>query len=132
MSTPTTFAWNTAWNMKDIQFSVYRSVDTKTNFVKLKDITSTTDTLWNYTTNDNAPEAGKTYYYLIKATKTGFKEFNTDTVSVTSLPTITLNGTLATTRWLVAILENHQNADGTVNVPAALQPFLGMKKFELV
>jgi pectinesterase len=95
LSTPTTFAWNTAWNMKDIQFSVYRSVDTKTNFVKLKDITSTTDTLWNYTTNDNAPEAGKTYYYVIKATKTGFKEFNTDTVSVTSLPTITLNGTLS-------------------------------------
>ena len=45
----------------------------------------------------------------------------------------TLNGTLvATPRMIVAILENHQNADGTVNVPAALQPFLGMKKFEVV
>ena len=39
----------------------------------------------------------------------------------------TLNGTLATTRWLVAILENHQNADGSVNVPTALQPYLGGK-----
>lgn len=37
----------------------------------------------------------------------------------------TLNGTLATTRWIVAIMENHQNADGTVNVPKALQPYLG-------
>ncbi|QCY45856.1 Serine--tRNA ligase [Glutamicibacter creatinolyticus] len=37
----------------------------------------------------------------------------------------TLNGTLATTRWIVAILENHQNPDGTVNVPKALQPYLG-------
>ena len=37
----------------------------------------------------------------------------------------TLNGTLATTRWIVAILENHQNADGSVNVPKALQPYLG-------
>jgi seryl-tRNA synthetase len=37
----------------------------------------------------------------------------------------TLNGTLATTRWIVAILENHQQADGTVRVPKALQPFLG-------
>ncbi|MFC4369524.1 serine--tRNA ligase [Citricoccus nitrophenolicus] len=37
----------------------------------------------------------------------------------------TLNGTLATTRWLVAILENHQNPDGSVTVPAALQPYLG-------
>ncbi|NNG38213.1 serine--tRNA ligase [Flexivirga sp. ID2601S] len=40
-------------------------------------------------------------------------------------PVATLNGTLATTRWLVAILENHQQADGSVKVPAALQPFLG-------
>lgn len=37
----------------------------------------------------------------------------------------TLNGTLATTRWIVALLEHHQNADGSVNVPAALQKYLG-------
>jgi len=44
----------------------------------------------------------------------------------------TLNGTLvAIPRMIVAILENHQNADGTVSVPAALQPFLGMTRFEL-
>lgn len=37
----------------------------------------------------------------------------------------TLNGTLATTRWIVAMLENHQQADGSVRVPAALVPFVG-------
>ncbi len=37
----------------------------------------------------------------------------------------TLNGTLATTRWLVAILENHQQADGSVRVPTGLRPYLG-------
>ncbi len=37
----------------------------------------------------------------------------------------TLNGTLATTRWLVAILENNQQADGSVKVPEALQRFVG-------
>ncbi|MEO7126773.1 MAG: serine--tRNA ligase, partial [Nakamurella sp.] len=37
----------------------------------------------------------------------------------------TLNGTLATTRWLVAILENHQLPDGSVRVPEALRPGLG-------
>jgi len=48
-------------------------------------------------------------------------------------PVATLNGTLvAIPRMIVAILENHQNSDGTVNVPLALQPFLGMKRFELV
>ena len=37
----------------------------------------------------------------------------------------TLNGTLATTRWIVALLENHQLPDGSVRVPQALQPYLG-------
>lgn len=37
----------------------------------------------------------------------------------------TLNGTLATTRWLVAILETHQNGDGSVTIPEALRPYLG-------
>ena len=44
-------------------------------------------------------------------------------------PLATLNGTLcAMPRIIVAILENHQQADGTVTVPKALQPFLGGKK----
>ncbi len=38
----------------------------------------------------------------------------------------TVNGTLGTTRWLVAILENHQQADGSVVVPAGLRPFIGL------
>ncbi|MDQ1199523.1 serine--tRNA ligase [Rhodococcus sp. SORGH_AS_0303] len=37
----------------------------------------------------------------------------------------TLNGTLATTRWISAILENHQQPDGSVKIPAALVPFVG-------
>ncbi len=40
-------------------------------------------------------------------------------------PVATLNGTLATTRWIVALLENFQRADGTVEVPAGLRPYLG-------
>ena len=42
----------------------------------------------------------------------------------------TLNGTLATTRWLVAILENHQQPDGSVRVPAALVPYVGVEVLE--
>jgi seryl-tRNA synthetase len=40
----------------------------------------------------------------------------------------TLNGTLATTRWIVALLENHQQKDGSVRIPEALQPYLGGEK----
>lgn len=47
-------------------------------------------------------------------------------------PVATLNGTLATTRWLVAILETHQQADGSVRVPAALQAHLGTDVIPLV
>ena len=42
-------------------------------------------------------------------------------------PVATLNGTLvAIPRTIVAILENHQQKDGSVKVPKALIPFLGM------
>ncbi|HET9172675.1 MAG TPA: serine--tRNA ligase [Actinospica sp.] len=46
-------------------------------------------------------------------------------------PLATLNGTLcAMTRNIVAILENHQQADGSVRVPEALRPFLGKDVLE--
>lgn len=38
----------------------------------------------------------------------------------------TLNGSgLAVGRTLVAVLENHQNADGSISIPVALRPYLG-------
>ena len=38
----------------------------------------------------------------------------------------TLNGSaLAVGRALVAVLENGQNADGSINLPEALRPYLG-------
>ena len=51
--------------------------------------------------------------------------FSTDRGTETR-PVATLNGTLcAMTRTIVAILETHQQADGSVRVPAALRPYLG-------
>ncbi len=47
------------------------------------------------------------------------------TESGKTTPVATLNGTLATTRWIVAILETHQQKDGSVVVPSALRPYLG-------
>lgn len=40
-------------------------------------------------------------------------------------PVATVNGTIGTTRWIVALLENHQQGDGSVRVPEALRPYLG-------
>ena len=46
-------------------------------------------------------------------------------------PIATLNGTLcAMPRIIVALLENHQQADGSVLIPSALQPFLGRERLD--
>lgn len=45
--------------------------------------------------------------------------------TVKTQPVATLNGTLATTRWIVALFETHQRADGSVTVPEVLRPYLG-------
>ncbi|MDQ6658998.1 MAG: serine--tRNA ligase [Actinomycetota bacterium] len=42
----------------------------------------------------------------------------------------TLNGTLMTQRWIVSLLENHQQPGGSVVVPQALRPFLGKDVLE--
>jgi seryl-tRNA synthetase len=47
------------------------------------------------------------------------------TESGKTTPVATLNGTLATTRWIVAILETHQQEDGSVVIPEVLRPYLG-------
>jgi seryl-tRNA synthetase len=47
------------------------------------------------------------------------------TESGKTTPVATLNGTLATTRWIVAILETHQQEGGSVVIPEVLRPYLG-------
>lgn len=54
------------------------------------------------------------------------------TESGRTAPVATLNGTLATTRWIVALLETHQRPDGSVVVPEALRPYLGLDVLEPV
>ncbi|NMM24437.1 MAG: serine--tRNA ligase [Phycicoccus sp.] len=61
-----------------------------------------------------------------QARRLNIRERDPESASNATRHVATLNGTLGTTRWLVAILENHQQADGSVVVPAALRPFLGL------
>ena len=56
-----------------------------------------------------------------QACRLGIRERREDGMAAVA----TLNGTLATTRWIVAFLENHQQADGSIYVPEALRPYLG-------
>ena len=61
-----------------------------------------------------------------QARRLNIRERDPESASNATRHVATLNGTLGTTRWIVAILENHQQADGSVVVPAALRPFLGL------
>lgn len=57
--------------------------------------------------------------------------FSTDDGGSAIRPVATLNGTLtAITRAIVAVLETHQQPDGSVRVPAALRPWLGRDVLE--
>jgi seryl-tRNA synthetase len=60
-----------------------------------------------------------------QARRLDVREHNPRAGETGNRPVATLNGTLATTRWIVALLENHQLPDGSVRVPQALQPYLG-------
>jgi len=61
-----------------------------------------------------------------QARRLSIRERDPQAAGNTTRHVATVNGTLGTTRWLVAILENHQQADGSVVVPAGLRPFLGL------
>lgn len=67
-----------------------------------------------------------------QARRLGTRERTADTVDASgkvrrgrTRAVATLNGTLATTRWVVAILETHQQSDGSVRIPEALRPYMG-------
>jgi seryl-tRNA synthetase len=61
-----------------------------------------------------------------QARRLAVRERDPESATGATRPVATLNGTLATTRWLVAILENHQLADGSVRLPAALAELTGL------
>ena len=61
-----------------------------------------------------------------QARRLNIRERDPESTGTATRHVATLNGTLGTTRWIVAILENHQQVDGSVVVPAALRPFLGL------
>ncbi|MDR0432304.1 MAG: serine--tRNA ligase [Bifidobacteriaceae bacterium] len=60
-----------------------------------------------------------------QARRLGIRERDPAGDGTTTRAVATLNGTLATTRWIVALLENHQLEDGSVRLPQALRTELG-------
>jgi|GEM_PF-1046586 len=92
-TTNSTFNWNISWPMSDIQYDLYRSTD-NVSFSIVNTQTSLSDTAIHFNYSEAIPPPGQTFYYYINASKAGFSSHITDTISISSTPTITVTGTL--------------------------------------
>jgi pectin methylesterase-like acyl-CoA thioesterase len=93
-TTPSVFTWNPSWGIKDVKYEMLRSVDNKATFAPLYTVTAATDTAINFGTTDTVPLAGKTFFYVVRGTKTGLTTHISDTIEVSSIPTIISAGQL--------------------------------------
>lgn len=88
-----TITWNMSWPMSGITCALYRSND-RTNFSLISTQVSTEDSACNFSYSENIPPPGQTFYYIVRASKTGYTSTTSDTASVVSTPTITVSGTM--------------------------------------
>lgn len=87
----TSFTWNISWPIGGVRYEILRSIN-KITFTKVSEQISTNDSTVNYTYSENVPPPGITYYYLIQASKAGYNTHISDTVSISSTPTIKVTG----------------------------------------
>lgn len=92
-STPSLMRWNISWPMAGITYELFRSTD-KVTFSKINEQVAVNDTVVNFSYSEAIPPPGETYYYYVRASKSGLAPHLTDTVQVSSTPTITVSGTL--------------------------------------
>lgn len=87
------FTWNISWPIDNVKYEILRSSN-RINFTKVAEQTSPNDTAINYNYAEANPPAGSTYYYYIWSTKPGFKSHSSDTIEISSTPTIIVNGSM--------------------------------------
>ena len=92
------------------------------NKIKMDDIEAWFPSEDNYRELGSCSSIGE---FQSRRTMTRYRENGTNEVKYCA----TLNNTaMALPRSLAAVIENHQNADGSVNVPKKLQPLMGGRK----
>lgn len=87
------FTWNISWPINGVKYELFRSND-KVAFTKVNEQTSTNDSTINYSYSETIPPPGQTYYYYIIASKAGLASHQTDTVTISSTPTINVTGAM--------------------------------------
>jgi pectinesterase len=94
-TTNTTLAWNPSWAMSGIKFELYRSASRTSGYTKIGEVTSVSDTAYNFQLTDALPAAGNSYYYYLTGSKTSMTTNVSDTLQISSISTITTSGTLS-------------------------------------
>lgn len=84
----TNFTWNISWALTGITYELYRSIDNKASFQLLSSTTAANDTSINFNSTDAVPPSCSSYFYFIKSSKAGYTTTYTDTIEISSIPTI--------------------------------------------
>lgn len=87
----TVFTWNIAWPVAQVTMDLQRSSDNIT-FTSVNQQITPNDTAVNYTYTESVPPPGQTFYYIIKASKAGYDVATSDTITISSTPTINVSG----------------------------------------
>jgi pectin methylesterase-like acyl-CoA thioesterase len=91
---PSTLNWNLSWPVAGVQYQLYRSTTRRGTYTPLYTTTNAVATNVNAGTTDPIPAPGTSYFYYVRASKTGLAAHITDTLEVSSTPTIFSTGTL--------------------------------------
>jgi pectin methylesterase-like acyl-CoA thioesterase len=93
VSNNSSITWNMSWPMAGITCDLYRSSD-RINFSKISSQVSSEDTACNFSFSESVPPPGQTYYYIVRASKSGYTGTTSDTAAITSKQTITVAGSM--------------------------------------
>ncbi|MDB5233306.1 MAG: C-terminal target protein [Hymenobacter sp.] len=91
---PSTLTWNLSWPVAGVQYQLYRSTTRRGTYAPLYTATNAVATNVNAGTTDPIPAPGTSYFYYVRASKTGLAAHITDTLEISSTPTIFTTGTL--------------------------------------
>ena len=77
-----TFTWNLCWPVSNARFELFASADSSKDFHKVNEVTSTSDTVFNFTIKNDLRLSANDRYYYLKASKKGYADAKTDTITI--------------------------------------------------
>jgi len=87
----TQLTWNISWPMTDIKYELFKSSD-NVAFTEVNEQVAINDTSVNFGYTDGIPAPGTSFYFYLAASKAGLVTHVTDTILISSVPTITVTG----------------------------------------